>query len=284
MEVVRDGTERRSDIQCIVTSRDYLGGPWLSWITRVSLSSVSAKEMRELANNWLAHSDKKVEAFFQELACLPGIEAMTWTPLLATLTILVYKQTGRLPESRARLYELFVDLLSGGWDLAKGVLRKTRFTRDVKKKILATLAYNVHRKGWRTFRETALRDAATRVLGTATGKVVAAMRMEFLNDSILLEAGRFLQFRHLSFQEFLAARYCAIQPKDTRIRYAVKQLLGSNDWWRSVVVFYGAITGAREFQAWLRQVQLDKAFRSKQKEVHNQITREEQLATSDSIS
>jgi hypothetical protein len=48
-------------------------------------------------------------------------------PLLGTLVIAVFKKMKSLPESKIKLYEIFVELMCGGWDLAKNVRRDTRF-------------------------------------------------------------------------------------------------------------------------------------------------------------
>src|SRR5260370_18066462 len=85
------------------------------------------------------------------------------TPLLATLIIAVYRKDRRLPESKVRLYQIFVELLSGGWDFAKGVRRETRFGSLIKLKVLAHLAMLLHLNEKRDFEESvfklALRDS-----------------------------------------------------------------------------------------------------------------------------
>jgi predicted NACHT family NTPase len=50
-------------------------------------------------------------------------------PLLATLIIAVFRnpRLKKLPESKVRLYELFVELHSGGWDAAKNISRNSSY-------------------------------------------------------------------------------------------------------------------------------------------------------------
>jgi predicted NACHT family NTPase len=81
------------------------------------------------------------------------------TPLLATLIIMVFRQTGGLPESRASLYESFIKLLSGGWDLVKGVLRESKFGERVKLQVLGTLANNLQESRRREFSGQDLKKA-----------------------------------------------------------------------------------------------------------------------------
>lgn len=259
-DIIHKGINENQRIQVILTSRDYVGGSWLNWITRASLMNISRDQFRDLALKWFANDEMRAAKFIDELNRTPEIQEITTTPLMATLTILVYRQTGRLPETRNRLYEVFVDLLSGGWDLAKGIIRKSHFSRDSKLKVLSSLAYTAHKKGLRTFPKTevlyVIEDEYGKLGPERTGHIID----EMLRDGILSSQGTLFQFRHLSFQEYLAARYCLYRPRDVQIKYAVKAFADGDGWWREVVRFYITMIGGRnDFVSWLNTFRRDDA-------------------------
>lgn len=249
---VREGVEKNPNLQVIVTCRDYIRASWLVWMPRLSLEGIEKEHFRELASRWFEGSDCTVDDFMAQLSGLSDLASVSCTPLLATLTVLVYKQTRRLPESRTRLYQMFIDLLSGGWDLAKGGIRTTRFARDAKIRVLCCLAYSAHQKGVRTFPRQLLIECVSEEFENLAKRETELMIDELLRDNIIDASADEFLFRHLSFQEFLAARYCAGRPRYTQIRYALNAFMKGDDWWRDVVRFYiSMIGGSKDFRAFL---------------------------------
>jgi predicted NACHT family NTPase len=235
-----------------MTARGYIGAAWLNWLPRISLKAIDESQLRELAAKWLAGSSARAEEFIAQLHQAPELEALSRIPLLATLTLLIYKQIRRLPERRTRLFELFVDLLSGGWDLAKGILRKSQFSRDAKVRVLSCLAYNAHRRGLRKFDEAEVTNAIQWEFAALSAQQREVMINELVRDAVLAREGDAFQFRHLSFQEYLAARHCVYKPRDHKIRYAVKSFGSGDDWWREVIRYYVGMTGGpEELHRWL---------------------------------
>ncbi|MGA8012345.1 MAG: hypothetical protein WB949_07965, partial [Candidatus Acidiferrales bacterium] len=107
-------------VQIIVTARDHVSGPWLSWLRRLEIQAFDDQEVRQLTDKWLDGDPSKVSAFYQKLKQVPSLGSLMKVPLLGTLILAVYKHGYEgLPESRPRLYEMFVRLLAGGWDAAK---------------------------------------------------------------------------------------------------------------------------------------------------------------------
>ena len=100
----------------------------MTWLPRIRFSGFGPEQIKELVSNWLDRDETMVSTFFAQLRVANVLSDMMDIPLLATLIVLVFKQTGKLPENKTRLYEMFVDLHNGGWDLAKGVQRPSRFS------------------------------------------------------------------------------------------------------------------------------------------------------------
>jgi hypothetical protein len=254
MSFVREGIDGDSRFQAIVTARDYVASPWLDWLPRVSLGELGSDKLFIVAREWL-NSDKRANDFAEQLAALPALRDILRNPLLATLTILVFRQTGTLPDSRTRLYRIFVELLCGGWDLAKGILRQSLFSREAKSRVLTELAVLAHRSGEKVFEPNLLEEAARSVFGENNTVDVATLEAELRSDAIICFEGSRLRFIHLSFQEYFYATFILGQAHTAELKRIVKSFDSGDDWWREVIRFYIGLTrDLRGLQKWLNRL------------------------------
>jgi hypothetical protein len=159
------GSNRPGECQVVLTARDYLYDQRLNALPRVQLSGLGKGELMALAKGWL-EDDLAAVAFMDQVGKSPAISGLVRVPLLATVTILIFKRTRRIPESRSRLYSTFVSLLCGGWDLAKGIVRPTRFGVDAKQVVLSCLADHLHQSGLREFDPKLFRSVVRGALGS----------------------------------------------------------------------------------------------------------------------
>ncbi|WP_437990384.1 SUMF1/EgtB/PvdO family nonheme iron enzyme [Sorangium sp. So ce145] len=168
------------------------------------------------------------------------------TPILLTAIAVVHQSYGRLPERRADLYEHCVQSLAHLWQQAKdvedGMDRPDELTQDQKLGLLQQIALRI---------QETVEHAQTIEIGPLT-KLVA----ERLSDgssrrrepaecrsiiSTMAERSGLLvpdrdgsyRFRHLQFQEFLAARCICVERGD-RIDLLAKYIANAS--WREVVV------------------------------------------------
>lgn len=252
MEIAQSGSTSRGVHQIVVTVRDYVREPWLSWATRVALSGLEPEELRELAMLWLDRDEAAASLFMLQVSHSSSLSAVARVPLLATVMILVYKRTGRVPENRATLYAVFVNLLCGGWDLAKGIMRTSHFTVNYKIGILNSVASQLHEARVKEFRLGWFYDAARRTVPRQSDWDLSALCTELIRDGILTRTGETLEFSHLSFQEYFAARYLLGDPDGIARNAALNAFIAGDDWWREVLAFYIALSGSPESVArWL---------------------------------
>lgn len=228
----------KNRLQLVITSRDYVAGRWLSWLIRLRLSAFEDSDIRELEKQWFKDDQALVREFHSQMTAVPSLAGLMKVPLMATLVILVFKQTRRLPETKARLYSMFIDLLSGGWDLAKGILRVSRFGRTIKVILLSEIAAAIHPSGRRYFRIKDIESSITRVMPTARAETLDELVKELLVDGVVSRAGELFFFSHLSFQEFLAAKHMLGDPKTNRIESVLAKVIRGDDWWQEVLRFY----------------------------------------------
>ena len=261
LDEISDSTKRRQiaelarqaeadGIQIILTSRDYIYMPELQWLMRVVIGLLHEDAQRELVARVL-HNVTLIDKFYEQLKD-GALGELMGVPLLARLILLVFRQTGDLPESRTRLYSTFADLLNGGWDLAKGLLRPTRFGPAIKNFALCRLAGAAHKERKRHFNVSMLEESIKMVATALNEQDVILLRSELLRDGLLSRSGRTFYFSHLSFQEFLCASYYHGSPDRVGIEDALAAFLRGDDWWREVLNFYiGLSTNPPDLSRWL---------------------------------
>jgi hypothetical protein len=252
VRLAKKSTQGKSMYQVVLTSRNHIYAPYLNWLPRISLGGFEDADVKALIAQWLGKKTEDSRKFYEQLRGIPTLNGLMRTPLLATLIILVFRQTGKLPENRTRLYEVFIELLSGGWDIAKRVLRKSKFGQHVKIPVLKSLAATLHERRRREFGNNEIKSAIRATFSKAMLNDWELMRDEFIEDGLISRGGNILQFSHLSFQEFLVAKNYIGHPLPTRINTAVISLLRGDDWWKEPVSFYIGLSGnPREIMSWL---------------------------------
>jgi hypothetical protein len=253
VKLVKDGLSRSQNIQVVMTARNYIVGPWLSWLPKFHLSEFTPDQVERLLENWLDKDPARLQAFMTQLSNTPSLQKVISVPLLATLVILVFRLTGNLPSSRKRLYEIFVDLMNAGWDLAKGIQRGSRFGPVVKLAVLKRLAYTAHSKRLRQFPESLIRQTVSGCLKAES--VTTPWRdliEEMIQDGLLINSGKAYNFAHLSFQEYLAAANLIGDPHSNRRARVLGEFLRGDNWWKEVLSFYLELSSnMKELYEWI---------------------------------
>ncbi len=223
--------------QVVVTGRDYVSGHWLRWLPRVQLAELTEDQIRTFTVNWLGNNAPELEKFNNELTRSRTLRSLMHVPLLGTLVIAVFKKMQSLPENKCKLYEIFVDLMCGGWDIAKNVRRETKYGSGTKLAILSRLASYLHMKGRRQAEESDVQVLVKDSFPSFQESWRAVLH-ELLEDGLLVRIAIGLQFAHLSFQEYLTAKDLTADPTGERQKVALRRFLRGEDWWREVLAFY----------------------------------------------
>jgi hypothetical protein len=178
------------------------------------------------------------------------------TPLLVRLLLIVHFNLRRLPDQRAELYMEVVDtLLTSSYNPDEAVAQRLaqlggdwRRRRD----LLQYLAFQMHSRGQEAGREIGERELTdllcahlrqrrheSRAAAEAlVGELVSVSRQR---GGLLEERAGQYRFSHLSFQEFLTARYLAeVERNVPRIaKFLEQQNRLSDSWWREPILLTG---------------------------------------------
>jgi hypothetical protein len=239
MKLARTASES-GKFQVVVTSRAHVVGPHLDWLPRVSLAPFDDGQLTALAQKWLDKSE--CDRFLAELQGATDLHRIIRVPLLANLTLAIFKEIGALPEGTVRLYEMFIQLLCGGWDSAKNIRRESEFGSGPKRTVITRVAWIAHNSRNRDFSEVDFRTGVGATLTDLASRAKDLLR-ECVQDGILIQGGDRFAFAHLSFQEFLVANHLN-DPKGARQRQALRQYLEGDSWWDEVLRFF--VAGAED--------------------------------------
>jgi len=178
------------------------------------------------------------------------VKHLATNPLLLTLLALIHYQGTRLPNRRVDLYRLCVEALAETWNLARSLsgraidlhLGERRLDEEFVVRVLAPVAYGMHEHQPTGLIEQAELEAQVAkqfIDGDGTAEPEAkALAQNFVTlvreqMGLLVERGpKVFGFLHLSFQEYLAARFLS-ERTDTfeRLRLRLQQPR-----WREVVL------------------------------------------------
>jgi predicted NACHT family NTPase len=235
LSIVRDAAKKYTQLHVVVTARDQVIGPELRWLVRIHIAGLNDEEIHDLVSQLLDRDDVLVGKFFDQLKKLPSLKELMRAPLVTTLVVSVFVGMGSLPQSRTELYRIFVDLMCGGWDAAKGFKRHASFSPTIKMSVLLRLARRLHESGNREASSFVMRETINEVIDLDIG-IWEALSSDIVQDGLLSRDGDSFSFAHLSFQEYLCARDLA-DPTSKDAFEGVRRYLEGDDWWREIAIF-----------------------------------------------
>jgi predicted NACHT family NTPase len=203
-------------ITCRIAASDYT----FAGFADVEVADFTQTQVTEYARNWFGADEKKFAAFTDELDRPEnrGLAELANTPLLLSLLCLTFDNAMRFPPNRAELYEDALDALLRKWDSSRQIQRDEIYRALSPKRklhLLMNIAVPTFEKGELFFRQrdvegwiidylARLPDAppADTIDGGAILKAIEAQH------GILVERAQGIySFSHLTFQEYLTARY-----------------------------------------------------------------------------
>lgn len=235
LAAARRALDARRDLQVVLTTREHVRIKGLAWFRRFRIADLSDAQVDDLISRWLENSDA-IRQFRAQLAQLPSLTELMRVPLLATLIISVFRHSGALPASKVGLYETFIELHCGGWDLAKNVKRDSSFGRLVKEQVLSNFASRLHYDEQRDGTVVGFGKCVAAV-GSKFAVHARLILAELLEDGLLTQVGSKLLFSHLSFQEYLTAKHLE-EPESKSATTILLQYYRGKDWWKEVLSFY----------------------------------------------
>src|ERR1700680_396233 len=197
-------TYRRCSL--IVSCRDTLALiPWSSAV-HLQLNSFTDDQLRAFVERWFRAEPSARDKLTAWLGENPRMMMASRTPLIAALLCALQHADADMPTTEVELYEERFAMLLGKWEGAKGIERLSPRSRQRYWHLLMNLAVSMHRQEMRMIN---IADAFDQARQLAIDQVTAeAMVIDCAYRGILIwESTGDLSFGHLTYQEFLAARW-----------------------------------------------------------------------------
>lgn len=211
-------------------------------LLHVRLKPFDDPGLDSFVRNWFNSEPNSFAFMTQWLAQNSAMKLAAKTPLIAALLCTLYGVGSDMPTTEVELYEERFGLLLGRWDQAKGICPLTAAIRRRYWHFLMKLAFQVHNREERRFDRASAMIIATEYYDEIFHRQPDAMLADCVHRGIILEEpyGK-LSFGHLTYQEFLAARFLAKINDYTTTRMIVD--LHKTPWWNKVIDFYAAQQG-----------------------------------------
>ena len=266
IEVASQDVPYRETIQRVLKRHDLL--PRIIATCRDSVVQASARNGRVLRDTFLrGHvevlDDTQLREFFERWGNTHSVDVKNLmlfinnddngyirdicrTPINAAILFGIFRRGQPLPHNRNELYTKRFDLLLEEWDFRRDVPSRNNIPKTIKMRYCSLLALDNHARRKTSF----LRDDAARIWSPKFENQAGAVSVDSTLDELTRSNGIIgikrngeMDFGHLSFQEYLAAKGVHQLSIGQRL---VSRL--SDPWWRNVVIFYvGMVDNVGEF-------------------------------------
>jgi len=217
----------------------------------VELADFDDEQIAKFTDKWFGSKPNGAElaiSFWHELAENPELKELVVTPILLSLVCLAFEDLGTCPQTRAKLYQVGIEILLTKWDDRRGIDRAPVYewlSTAVKVKLLAQIAF-------RTFQDRQYFFAAAVVeryiLEFLAAEIPALeyvqidarsiLRSIVVQHGLLVERARDIySFSHLTFHEYFVARYLIPIPTQAPPPSSIEILLARLDdgsTWREI--------------------------------------------------
>jgi len=208
-------------VQVIVTCRTQSQESRFERFDYVEVADFNEAQVRIFAEHWFKAVMRdesaglaKAQEFLKQLFLKSNkpIRELAITPILLSLTCLVFHQTEKFYSKRSKLYQEGLELLLEQWDKAREIERDKIYRNLSVERKLELLSYVAVKKFEQSqyvlFEQEELEQYIAEFLGIGQRDSQVVLRAVALQHGLLIERSQKVwSFSHLTFQEYLTARF-----------------------------------------------------------------------------
>jgi len=201
----------------------------------ISLLPFTNQQKREFFTKWFSvygdDSTNYAELIMEHLTKHCKLNEIVTNPLSATILATLCVNNIPLPTTESSLYKKRFDLLSGKFDLYKGI-KRTKSDPDVILELSRLLAFEVHLKEIRSFSLSTAKSLLINLNRTIENIDLVLEELVFPAEILIPNSNGEYGFGHLRFQEYLAS--VELSHKKS---FSYSKLIKSA-WWRDSIILY----------------------------------------------
>ncbi|MEW6494239.1 MAG: NACHT domain-containing protein [Cyanobacteriota bacterium] len=210
----------------------------------IEVANFDAEQVKMFVRNWFtATPETSGEAegwtsrFVGKLEENKQIRELVVTPILLTLTCLLFTAEQDLPTKRSELYEKGIDLLLKQWNKFREIPRDyQKLSVSGKRRLLSYLAFRKFEQpdNFILFKQDEIQGYIAEHLGIDVEESEALLEAIEAHHGLLIERAQGIwSFSHLTFQEYFAAKYIVDSPtSETAVQNLVIHI--TEPYWREV--------------------------------------------------
>ncbi|MGA9997362.1 MAG: NACHT domain-containing protein [Pyrinomonadaceae bacterium] len=244
---MKEFVEQYDRTQCLITCRvaasDYTFEPF----TYVEIADFTKIQIKTFVGNWFRKEGEKDEETCKkfltefEKADNEGLRDLARTPLLLTLLCLAFSETLTFPQRRVEIYEEALDALLKKWDSTRRIKRDEVYRKlslGHKENMLSRIAAETFEKNEYFIPQAELERLITDyVKNVPPHDTDEATEGEAILKAIEAQHGIFVErareiysFSHLTFQEYLTAKYIVANAAKGTLKRLVKEHCPDRRW------------------------------------------------------
>jgi predicted NACHT family NTPase len=277
-------SERYYRNRFLVTCRTQAQKYIFEYFTYVEVADFNSKQIETFANKWFVAVARNPEhnglvratEFIEKLNSPENrrVRELAVTPILLSLTCLVFNDLEDLPTNRANLYERGLNILLSRWDEVKGIQRNEIYhdlSLPRKIKLLSQVAAITFGQSDYFFEQDKIQRYIADYLRTLpnieanpetlqVGSQVVLESIE-VQHGLLVERSRGIySFSHLTFQEYFTARNFVANLSPELLQFLVSKVAESR--WREVFLLTSEMLENADDLLWLMKQQIHELIAS----------------------
>jgi Cdc6-like AAA superfamily ATPase len=238
-KAIQDFCTTYPDCPLIVTARDTINYSKWDSALNINIKPFNDEQLWLFVNNWFTAEPSGHHEICRWLNENESMRNLARTPLIAALLCALYHAGADMPTTEVELYEQRFELLLGKWEKAKGIPFLPTEIRKRMSLFLMKLAFEIHKANIRSMDFKKVVCLATDFFSKGFYNSPEMMVKDCIQRHLLLmlETGE-ISFGHLTFQEFMAAKYLShVNPLEFIWQNIDKK------WWFKSINYYAYLKG-----------------------------------------